>query len=541
MSTTVAERTTGAQTLTLAVPSLHARAAEGTEPADPAGREFTGIAVPWDTVIDVWGIREQFAPGSIEPADDVLVCYRHDEPVGIVAGYRDADAGWEIDGALSDTAVARDAATLLRDGVIKKLSIRFEPIEWTETRQDDDTVLLTYQRAKVTEVSLVPFPAYDTAAISSVRHRATTPPSKEPSTMTDTQTTDSTATDELRGAVDELTRRVELIGDAGGREADANPLHQFSSFGEYVKAVAAGDETALRAYNGVVTGDVLLANDDHTWVGDMIRLIEARTPTSNWFTHTKDLPATGMNVDYGILGTNTLRVAEQLAEGDDLVYGKISLADATARVRTLGGWTDMSRQSIERSGRNVVDLAFRGFAIAYANAVEAIAKATLRAVYDARVALAGDSVLTMDSALTTADDVVDLLVDLAIRYENTPYNLDGLWVAPDLFRSLAKIREDKKILQIAGAPTDKVGTLSVSSVEANLSNVTVKLWADAPAGAIMAADRLALKIQESPGAPFKLQDENIVNLTKQFSVYGYLAAYSEMPEGIVPIVVGAGA
>ena len=47
---------------------------------------------------------------------------------------------------------------------------------------------------------------------------------------------------------------------------------------------------------------------------------------------------------------------------------------------------------------------------------------------------------------------------------------------------------------------------------------------------------VARKAGVSPGAPFRLQDENIVNLTKQFSVYGYVAAYSEFPEGLVPIV-----
>lgn len=533
--------TEGIQTLELDARHAQLRAATKAEDGSSTGREFTGIGVPWDTVIEVWGMREAFAPGSVEPhPEGVLVCWRHDEPIGVVTGHRDVDAGWEVDGRLSQTARGEEVAILLRDGVINKLSVRFEPIEYrVERDEDDDTETVIYTKAIVREVSLVPFPAYSTATVSNVRQHQ---PSKEP-TMPAPTTETPAELDELRASVDELGRRVELINTETTREEEPNPLHQFRSFGDFVKAVASGDESATRAYNGVVTGDVLLSGNDHTWVGDVIKLVEARTPLTSFFNHTRDLPPTGMNVDYGILGTNTLGVEEQLNEGDDLVYGKISLADATARVRTIGGWTDMSRQSIERSGRNVVDLAFRGFAIAYANALEAIASSVFTNVYTARVAAGGTAVMDVagydaDTALE-ADDVISLLVDLAVRYQGSTYSLDALFVAPALFKELALIKEERKLLQITSAPTDKAGTLSLSSVEANLSNVRVVPWVGAPdARAAVAVDAQAIKVQESPGAPVRLQDENIINLTKQFSVYGYVSAYSEMPEGIVPITFG---
>lgn len=531
---------------------------EMTIPADTAqlraaadgGREFTGIAVPWDSPIDIWGMREEFAPGSIEPhPDGVMAFYRHDEPVGTIGSYRDADAGWEVTGRLSDTATGRDAATLLRDGVIKKLSIRFEPVEWETVKSEDGVEHVRYTRALVREVSLVPIPAYDAATITQVRHRADTEKEKHP--MPEDKTTEGTAElSELRGSIDELTRRVELIGTADST-SDANPLHQFRSFGEFVKTLAAGDEDAQRAYTGVVSGDIALSPDDNTWVGNMLRLVEARTPTVNFFTHTKDLPPTGETVDYGRLETSTLQVAEQVNEGDDLVYGKVGITGGqSAPVRTIGGWTDLSRQAIERRSYNVVDLTFRGFAIAYATALEAIAKAQLTTVYNARVALSttdpdGAGPLTADpdavisqTTLATADDVIDLLLTLAERYDASTYNLDAIWLGRDLFRDVAHIDEDKKILSLTSNP-DKLGTLSLSTVEANIANLPVKLWTGAPsATAAMAVDRQAIKVQESPGAPFRLQDENIINLTKQFSVYGYVAAYSEMPEGVVPIVIG---
>lgn len=351
-------------------------------------------------------------------------------------------------------------------------------------------------------------------------------------------TTDSQVDTELRAAVDELTRKVDLLDtDLGTRGSAAHPLAQFRSMGEYVKAVAAGDEAAVRAYQGLVVGDVSPADGAPDWAGRVVRLIEERTPVTSWFTHTKDLPPTGMSVEHGtITFNNGLKVAEQVNEGDDLIFGKISLAaDGRAKVHTIGGWTDLSRQAIERTAVNVIDLMWRGFVIAYARDLERRAAATLRAVYDQQVAAGGAAVVPRGD-LTTADGVIDLLVDLAVRYETSPYRLHGLWVSEDVFRPLAKIKEDRKALQITSTPADKLGTLSLSSLEANLSNIDVRLWAGAPAGAMFAADREAVKVQESPGAPFRLQDENIVNLTKQFSVYGYVAAYSEFPEGLVPIV-----
>ena len=45
----------------------------------------------------------------------------------------------------------------------------------------------------------------------------------------------------------------------------------------------------------------------------------------------------------------------------------------------------------------------------------------------------------------------------------------------------------------------------------------------------------AIQIKEQPGAPLRLQAENIVNLTKGFSVYGYAAIFAPKTGLIKPI------
>ena len=102
------------------------RSAPRTTPAD----SFTGVGVPYGETIDLFGMRERFEPGSVELDGDgvpSLVLWRHDEPIGRITAGRDTDAGFEIDGQLSDTPRGREAATLLRDGVITRLSIGFRP------------------------------------------------------------------------------------------------------------------------------------------------------------------------------------------------------------------------------------------------------------------------------------------------------------------------------------------------------------------------------------------------------------------------------
>ena len=57
----------------------------------------------------------------------------------------------------------------------------------------------------------------------------------------------------------------------------------------------------------------------------------------------------------------------------------------------------------------------------------------------------------------------------------------------------------------------------------------------AVAGTAAFLDRESVTVWESGNAPFQLQDENILNLSKDYSVYGYAAHGVTLPEGIMPI------
>lgn len=521
MSKTVADLTTGLQTRDL-IPGTAVRAAAAS--ADDRG--VSGIAVPWDETIEFWGIREEFAPGSVTVEDDnpPQLFWRHQEVIGGLTSWCDDAAGWHIDAAISDTTLGRDAHALAKDGHVRKFSIGFQPLEWEELHDKDaGTITLRYTKVLAREVSLVPHPAYSSASITETRQ-------KEYPVMPDTQAPTVEDLAEVREELTTVTRRLDLIDADPATREEPNPLLAFRSFGEYAKALAAGDATAARAFEGAVSGD-FVAKDG--WVGDIIRLGEERQRITRLFQHTKDLPGQGMNVEYGVLEANTITVEEQEAEGDDLVYGKLAIGTATAPVKTLGGWTDLSRQAIERTSVNVLDFTFRALYLAYARAVETLTRATLDAAYAASGA---GALAEVEGDLTTQDGVLAALIDLVEHFEDDPMtNLSGLLVSKDVFLDLAAVEANDRILQVARAPQDRLGTLTLSSLTGDIAGVPVTIWPGADAGSVLAYDELAIRTQEAPGAPARLQDENIVNLTKAYSVYGYVSSYAQVPAGLVKV------
>src|SRR5690606_6609467 len=47
-------------------------------------REVSGIGVPYNDPIEIFGVREEFAPGSVEADDEVMLFWRHTDPIGLV-------------------------------------------------------------------------------------------------------------------------------------------------------------------------------------------------------------------------------------------------------------------------------------------------------------------------------------------------------------------------------------------------------------------------------------------------------------------------
>lgn len=510
--------------MTIEDKTLEVRAFE-VRTVDTEKREVTGIAVPWGQVAEIRGeYREIVERGAVVESDAARLWWRHDEPIGRITRAADTDAGWEITAHISATPRGDEAYTLLRDGVIDQFSIGFTPVEHRdEVDPTTGAVTRTRTKIKVREVSLVPIPAYEGAKVSQVRAASTTTEKEAP--VADSIT--KADLDEVRTGFEDFQREIgeklSTIGSAPAEQSD-----QFRSFGEYVKAVASGDDLAKRVYEGAVSGDTVIKDG---WLADVFRIMKERQRITGLFQHGYTLPAEGMNVEYGVVESDTTQVGIQANEGDDLLYGKVTVGTATAPVRTLGGWTSLSRQAIERTSVNVLDLTFTALANKYAKAIETLTRGAITA------ALPGTEAIEAD--LTTQDGVVTALIDLVEAFEDDNLNLDGILVARDVFLSLIRVPATDRILQVTQAPTDKLGTLTVSSLEGDIAGVKVSLFPGLAAGTSFGYDQLAVRTIESPGAPLRLQDENIVNLTKDFSIYGYAASFVQFEDGIKRLTAAA--
>lgn len=483
-------------------------------------REVTGIAVPYNTVIDVDGwFREQVAPGAIQNSDVILFFWRHDEPIGRVISTRETPEGFEITAIISETPRGDEAYTLLKDGVVDRLSIGFNVVEYSSSIDPDtQEELITYTNIQVLEVSAVPFPAYDAAKVSQVRE-ASTQLKEGSNKMPDSHVEIS----ELRGSVEELERSVSLLSSNINTSSSSEHVDNFRSFGEMVKLVASGDADAKRAYEGMVLSDSIVKD---SWIGDLIKVIRDKQVVASSFQR-GTLPATGMSVEYGVLNSNTVAVGVQAAEGDPLPFGKVDFTTDTAPVKTLGGWSSVSRQVIERSNINVLTTLFEALANAYGRAVELEARNTFLTRYALTTSI--------DANLGTQDGIVAAIVNSAEYFDANGLALSGIKVSAETFLALLAVPSTDRVLQISNAGPDKIGTANISSISGDIANVKVQVIPGLTGQVFAPYDDTAILTLESAGAPVQLQDDNIVNLTRDFSVYGYESSVLQNRLGILRV------
>lgn len=485
---------------------------------DAEKREVSGIAVPYNDTIDIGGgWSERFEKGAVDLTADVKLFRDHEDIIGVVTEMQESDEGLMIKAKISETVLGNETLNLVKDGAIRSFSVGFIPVV---DEKKDKTIIR--KKVNLKEVSLVAFPAYDKAEVLSVREET----NQEEISMENTTPDYTSAIEEVRNHAEELERRLDVIAS---EKTAATSVPQFRSYGEYVKSVAKGDEAAIalhRDFTGATTADSIMKN---AWVSDTVRILNAGRPTFSVFSSAA-LPADGNNVEYPIIDTNTLSVAEQAAEADTLAYGKLTLTSATAPIKTYGGYTDMSRQVVERSSIAYVDTAFRAMVAKYASATNAAVRAKL-------IASAGD-INTVALGSWAADDVIEALATAATEVNgDTGRALEFLLVSSDAFINLAKTVDaaGRPILSNVGATQNTLGSINPVGLTGTLLGLPVVVDPSLASASIYTGARAAVVNYESAGAPFRLNDEEITNLTNSFSVYGYLGIAMPEPKALVKI------
>lgn len=507
--------------------SLTIRAAGSEENA----RGVTALGVPYNDETQIWeGLYEQFAPGSVD-AEGAILRYAHSEPIGRITATRETENGIEFDGVISQTTRGDEVYQLLKDGVLTSCSIGFEGIEYDQEDREDGAHI-TWKKVRAREFSIVEFPAYEAAKVEKVREKQTKPKEEKEKDMENETTTETAETLERMEA---LERSLAALKD---KPAPTTPGIKYRSYGEYVAGYKKGEDDAKQLARAAATGTSADYVNLPVWLGDIEKRMEAKQPIKNLFT-TIALPSTGMTMEYGLKAEpSTIKVGKQAKEGDKLVTGlPATWTVQSATVSTYGGAVDnITRQSIERTTSPVIlDEIFKDLAYEYAATIEADVREKFEAI-----TAANTPVLTLTKGTTaTVADLEDLLLDLTDVYEDIPYSMDGILVSPTVFKWVKNLPRDPRALQLQGAPLEHQGTVTFNLPSAQIGAITITRVPKWKGDHMVAYSKDALTTAELPGAPLRLEDENITTLTKQFAVYGYAAIFSQHPDLIKPVKIGA--
>lgn len=540
--------------------------APDSAPADDDGEWIVeGIALPYGEELARFdwltgATRWLFEAGSALFREGAQLFFGHDHltlgmPIGLVLDVQQTDAGAKIRAKISKTEKGREVYTLARDGVLARFSVGLDrESPETKTRVEDadsDAPLLVFESIPVWETSIVPNPAYQSARIEAVLNNQRGPNMKctkcgqvHANGVVECQADALAAYQaqqqqqdpnnlagqvaELSAGLDVVTRQLATFGDnLGAGATSAPPIELPASYGDFLMGLATNDKVALDflAFAGTNTGELITADWlDGTWVGEMRDRLVERRRVLNLF-RTRPLPAKGMRIEFGrVLDDSGVQVGKQVNEGDLLPYGKLAFdPGASAPVETFGGWGDMSRQVIERSDVAVVEKFFEALFNRYLQVTEARAHAVAMNPANASLSQTG-----VAHTFATADGWIDFVLDAAFALDDQGLPLEFLLVSRPIFRMLAKLRDGEQ----GDAPRmlDRTtGTIQITapanrgSLSGQMFNLPVIPLKSTDPNMVRAGNGDAICTFEAPGAPFRLQDDDITNLTSAFSLYGYAA------------------
>lgn len=492
---------------------------------EPDTREVVGLAVPYGQVADIGSYQEQFAPGAIRSVEDVKLFWQHSEPIGKILEGRDTEAGFEIRAMISDTPRGQEAYTLLQDGVINKFSVGFIPLEQTR-----DGSLVTRTLVDLKEVSLVSFPAFAGASVSEVREEITVADVVADSIQTkETNMSENMELDvrAVQDEVAEIRRELELVKAPA---ISVSTEGKFRSQGEYAKALVSGDSDAVDLFRAATSADVALRP---AFVGFVNSLINSGRPTLAAFSQ-QALPATGLTVEYAKVNTNTVAIGKQTTENTALSTGDVALSTVSVAVSTYGGYVKLSKQSVERSTVNYLDVAFQAMSLAYAK--------KMNTDFVAVIAALSFTGRTVDASALTAAGVIGAIADAAsMIYVNTGLSPEFIVAGTIAYKRLISVVDTngRPVVTQDGAGVNNIGTANVPGLKGSLLGLPIIVDPSISDKVAYIANSLALTTYESAGNPARLSTSDVTTLSDFYSVYGYAAVAVPFEGAIIKINTGA--
>ena len=411
----------------------------------------------------------------------------------------------------------------MRDGVLNKFSVGFIP---EESEKDGSTITRT--KVSLKEVSVVPFPAFAGANITEVREEQTAPEA-ELTNEQEKRTMSENMELEVRSVMDEVAELRRVVEAGQTSSAPALIGAEIRSQGDFAKKMLQGDADAIELARAASTSADTVALPG--FVGFINNLIDNNRPALSAFSRAA-LPAAGLTVEYAQVTANTITVGEQDPENEALSFGNLTIDSISAPVKTYGGYTSFSRQTIERSTVDYLNTVFQALTIAYANATNGALVSHVQGLsYTGK---------TFDvSALTSEALIAGITDGASYIFENTGLRPEAIVVDPGAYKKLMTVvgEDGRPVVLVNGAGFNNIGSANLPGLSGQLFGLPIIV--DPAMGNNLAymANSRAIQTFESAGAPVRLTDGDITTLTDSVSVYGYMAITTPFAGAIVKLDV----
>jgi HK97 family phage prohead protease len=475
-----------------------------------------GRAVPYGVETDLGGLRESFGPGAfvIEDVIGKPLAYRHGEPIGVITGATNEADGLYIDFQIANTALGRDAATLIRTGASKGLSVGFNPLKSAYNRAKTSVI---HTAAALAEVSITHQPAYATAGVSSIREEQMSVETIEEATPVVTIDT------EAREAIAQVRRELATVVHVA---EPAHPLAQYRSFSDYRVAVWEGKAESRALFDQITSDNPGLMPP--VWMQEIRGIVDLGRRAITALSGPMSPGDSGMTVNWPYFDGDLLDVvAAQVDEKDQVNSVKIAFEKGAADLATYAAGSDISFQLLQRSSPSYLEGHNRVMLASYAQITD---RKFLSDLWN-------DGTGTEDyvfSSDTTGADFRQAVFSSSVKVEDaTGMPASVVLVSSAVFK---KIGGWSSFFPSVYGVQNVSGTADARTLSVNVSGLPVVRapWLDTNAAynAVVTNSMAARWLEAGPSL---VSADNVAQLGRDISIYGYGATAAFIPAGVIRV------
>ena len=486
--------------------------------ADGVIATMYGRAVPYDTPTMISGVEESFAPGSFDPAQVIgkPLAWRHDTPVGVITDASNEPDGLYITANILDTQQGREASVLAKAKAVRGLSVGFASLKSLRNKTGSTVRHLS---AQLFETSLTHMPAYSSAGISSIREETTMDPEET--------TEEAVVVSEDKEAREAIAQVRESVAKIEARAFTAEPVHplaQYRSFGDYSKAVLAGETESRALFDQTTAGSpgVMPPN----WMLEVMGIIDLGRRVITGVGGPQSAGTAGMDINWPYFdGVLTDIVEQQVDQKDEVHSVAINIEKGTATLESYAAGSDISYQLLQRSSPSYLDAHNRIMAASYATVTDRKFTADL---WDD-----GTGIQDYDFAAdTTGAGFREAVFGASVSVEDaTGTPATAVFVSTAVFTAIGGWStfqpEPYTVQNVSGVATASTLRVNVSGLPVIRA---VYLDTNAAYNAIVTNGAAARWVEDGPRLA---SAENVGQLGRDIAIYGYGVTAPFLPAGIV--------